>query len=555
MSIAESSRPSFRVSPHGAAGGGKIGINAIVCGGLLALLMIWAVIFPQTGDGDAIMHYLNARDGLWEPAKLLGSWARVGAKIPLLIPAQFGILTARSASAIISIVCAWQTIRLAEDLGIKRAWLAGPMLIFQPFVFTLAGDTMTELPLALGIVMAIRLWLARRVWASCFVMGYLPTVRPEGFFLCALWAAMVIGTEYAGPWKKRTAIVLTLGWGTTAWLAACWVVHRNVGYFFTEWWAWPADSVRIYGHGSFFAYPNRWPLYCGPVLFPLFVLGMLGRGNGKSFLLVAGAALLILELTLPPGIRENVLPWAAFFLAGAIAWSVRGEKLAVCVWVFVLIFTLHSVLWWRGWFGSCGLMRILACVGPITAITCLRGWNVAADRLPGFHRALGVAGVAIMGATALGYYLVEPMHQRIFPLQRACEFVTKSGLLANAPKIILGDPMAQVCLHMRPNPRNVVANQCDRAGECKQLWGAPIGSAGLWDNQHAQAWFHVSPADLGTLGYSVLLEARQRPAIAIEWLEPGNLPREQVYLVVRKDRQGEMPPDVGGETRRPSVAR
>ena len=46
-----------------------------VCAGLLALLMVWAVVFPQTGDGDAIMHYLNAHDSLWQPAKLMGSWA------------------------------------------------------------------------------------------------------------------------------------------------------------------------------------------------------------------------------------------------------------------------------------------------------------------------------------------------------------------------------------------------------------------------------------------------------------------------------------------------
>ena len=181
-----------------------------VCAGLLALLMGWAVVFPQTGDGDAIMHYLNAHDSLWQPAKLMGSWARVGAKIPLLIPAQYGVLGARWAAALISIVCAWQTIRLADDLKIRRSILAAAFLLFQPYVFTLAGDTMTELPLALGIVIAIRFWLARRKWASCLVMGYLPTVRPEGFFLCALWAAMVLGREGVGTWRWRGAMLLTL---------------------------------------------------------------------------------------------------------------------------------------------------------------------------------------------------------------------------------------------------------------------------------------------------------------------------------------------------------
>src|SRR5271170_7886719 len=94
-----------------------------VCAGLLALLMVWAVVFPQTGDGDAIMHYLNAHDSLWQPAKLMGSWARVGSKVYLLIPAQLGVLAARWAAAVVSILCAWQTIRLADDLKMENAVL------------------------------------------------------------------------------------------------------------------------------------------------------------------------------------------------------------------------------------------------------------------------------------------------------------------------------------------------------------------------------------------------------------------------------------------------
>jgi len=131
-------------------------VRAGVCLGLFAALALWAYFWPQTGDGDAIMHFQNARDGLWEPAKLLGSWARVGAKLPLLIPAQLGLYPARLVSAVISVLAAWQTMRLADDLGMANATLAGPLLIFQPQVFVLAADTMTELPFALVLVIAIR---------------------------------------------------------------------------------------------------------------------------------------------------------------------------------------------------------------------------------------------------------------------------------------------------------------------------------------------------------------------------------------------------------------
>jgi hypothetical protein len=568
MSIEQATNPSVIAAPRPMGSEVRIATDAAkrvaVCAGLLALLMVWPVIFPQTGDGDAIMHYLNAHDSLWQPAKLMGSWARVGAKIPLLIPAQFGVLGARWAAAVISIVCAWQTIRLADDLKIRRSILAAAFLIFQPFVFTLAGDTMTELPFALGMVVAIRLRLAGRLLASCLVMGYLPTVRPEGFFLCAMWAAMVIA-------NRRPILVVALGWGVVAWFVACLILRGDPTYFFRQGWSWPADSLRAYGHGSFFSHVNRWPIYCGPVLLPLFLLGLcksalpigspmgeglvtavedhtagkpagytgrLSRHRWVRYLLLGGIALVILEVLLPPGgIGHTVLPWPALLLIGLIAWAVRRWKFAIGVWVFLLIFTLHTVLWWRGWFGSCGLMRILACVAPITAIACLNGWNLIADQMPGMLRAGVIAGAVV---TAMVYYIVDPRHQRIFPLQRACQFVARHDLLRDAPMIIFGDPMAQAALNLPPNPPNLLPNDCDRAREYAHLLHAPLGSVGLWDNQHAQAWFGVSISDLSALGYTILFQTQRRPPLSIEWLEPANPPRDQVYVVIRKDRPGRM---------------
>jgi hypothetical protein len=518
-----------------------------ICIVLLALLMIWAAIFPQTGDGDAIMHFLNARDSLWQPAKLMGSWARVGAKLPLLIPAQLGILAARWVSALISIICAWQTIRLADDLKIKNAFLAAPFLIFQPFVFALAADTMTEIPFALGLVIAIRFWLARRPLASCLVVGYLPTVRPEGFFICLLWAALFL----AQP-RRRIWPALAIGWGTAAWFIACWLLRNDPTYFFRQGWSWPADSLRVYGHGSFFAHINRWPLYCGPILFPLFLLGiypLIQQSRAASpprrgaALLTLFLMLLISELLLPPTLRETVLPWPALALIAAVAWSFRRTRFALLAWTFLLIFTLHTILWWRGWFGSCGLMRILACVAPITAIVCLLGWNLIASAAP---PPVAFIAVTAMALAAFGYYLVEPIHYRVFTLQHAADFVRSRSLLAGAPKIILGDPMAQVCLSLPSNPTNLMLHNCDRSLECDHLLRAPIGSVGIWDNQHAFEWFNVAPTDLPALGYTVLYQVQHRPPVRLELLNPSGSAGDQIYLVIRKDSRGRLPGDVHG---------
>jgi hypothetical protein len=513
----------------------------LLLGGLFALLVLFAVLFPQTGDGDAVMHYINARDSLWMPAKLMGSWARVGDKIPLLIPAQFGVFAARCTAALISILCAWQTIRLAEDLDIPHANLAAVFLIFQPFVFSLAADTMTELPFALGIVIAIRLWLSERYLASSIVIGYLPTVRPEGFFLCTLWAVLLINKSLCSRRACSPYSVLLLPWGTLAWFFACWILRGDPQYFFREGWSWPADSLRVYGSGSFFSHVNRWPIYCGPVLLVLFIAGL----KWNKFAAI-GLGLLALEIVLPSPIRENLLPWLALALAGWFGWSIRQNRMAILAWVFLLIFTLHSILWWRGWYGSCGLMRILACVSPITAIVCLMGWNrfeLLARKPHDGHRVAFVQAVLliVIAGTAIAHYLVEPLHWRVFPLNRAARFAAENHLLDRAPIVIFGDPMALAALNLPPNPTNILPNDCNRRDELRHLLHAPIGSAGFWDNQHSEAWFHVSISDLPALGYTILDRREFRPPVDIEWLDPSKLPRLQTYVVIRKDRAGALP--------------
>jgi hypothetical protein len=170
-------------------------------------------------------------------------------------------------------------------------------------------------------------------------------------------------------------------------------------------------------------------------------------------------------------------------------------------------------------------------------LLCLIGWN---RLIAGCRPWARLAAMGAIGATAIAYYIVEPLHWRIFPLQRACEYVAKNDLLASAPMIIFGDPMAQATLHLAPNPPNLVLNDCNPAIMRQHLLQAPLGSVGLWDNQHGQAWFGVTVAELPALGYRVLYQAQTRPPFDLQWQEPTVLPREQMYVVIRKERAGEL---------------
>jgi hypothetical protein len=234
----------------------------------------------------------------------------------------------------------------------------------------------------------------------------------------------------------------------------------------------------------------------------------------------------------------------------ALAWTVRREKFAIAWWAFLLIFTLHTILWWRGWFASSGLLRIMVCVSPITAVICLRGWNIAAAwlRRRGLDRQtrvrIGSAAIAAMVLAAMGYYMEDPTHYRVFGARAVCAYARDHHLVDTAPLLIPRDPIAVVELNLPPNPMNVLPLVENRVVESQMLLAAPIGSIGFWDDQHQFEPNNVNLRDLPTLGYTVLFECRRTIYQPVAWLlgRPWTVP--QVHVLIRKDRRGALPVDV-----------
>ena len=472
-----------------------------LCLGFFAILIGWLLIWPYTGNADAVAHLLRARAGLANPAELMDSWSRWGSKLILLIPAQYGVIPARIAAAAVTIALLWQTMRLADDLKISRPILAGPLLLLQPLVFQLASDTMTEIPMALGLVIALRLWLSRRFALSCLAISMLPTVRPEGFFFCALWGILILFNRQIS-WKNKSLAAPLLAAGVILWLIGC-RVFTGDWFFFIHCWSWPLNSYPGYGRGPIYFYLIRWPLYLGPPLSVLFLLG-LRRSLQKSM----------------------ALPWAM--------WG--------------LVFILHTILYWRGWFASCGELRILACVAPFAALVCLHGWNAAADWLMRRNfslrarQSLAVAALAAVALTPAIYYIETPSNYYCFPLARCCQFVQSRGLLQEAPALVLGDPVAQSMLDLPPHQANLQENSFKPAEECRILQSQPLGSIGIWDDQLAKSWYGIAVEDLPGLGYTVLYQTTQ--PFRAHWAKFLGLPDSeqlQTCVVIRKDRPGRLP--------------
>jgi len=490
---------------------------------IFLFLCVWAWFWPHTGDGDAAQHFIRALQDRQEPQFLVIAWARPLWKICLIPMALLGHFPARVFQALLTTLLCWQTWCLAEDCQLANAFLAPFLILAQPFAFALASDTMSEMPMALALVMAIRLWIKGRPRASLFVAGLLPLIRPEGFVLIGVWLAM--GLWRCGPGalnggeggeadaetsgrgdvetgtdkvsrtdvenrsvedrfyiRRSTVLTLSLprstrrwylakrldivwlGAGLAAWVLAEWIITGDALYFLRRaQWSWPVASYASYRRGPLYGYVQHWPEYCGPVLFPAFFLGM------------------------------------------AFSWSRRMRLPWVCL---LLVAAVHSLLWWQGVFASAGLLRVLACACPATALICLNGFN-AATTWAGRRVASVLAGMfALAGMLfAVKAYAVEPMHYEFRPMMACCRYVREQRL-RRQPTFFAASESVLAELALPPTDYTLIP--CGRQQTMATLGALPLGSLGVWDNCQGVSWHELTIEQACAMGFQILFEAVDR---------------------------------------------
>ena len=179
---------------------------------------------------------------------------------------------------------------------------------------------------------SLRSWLLTTDHKRIAIL-YLLTIT--GFFFIAAWAVLALWHLRARPISTVVVHGALLGVGLLTWCATTWALVDDPLFLINQ-WRWPAQSYEIYGHGGPFDYLVRNVWFLGSALFPLFVVGCVTARDRKF----------------------------------ALVWLVWG-----------LVIGVHSILWWRGWFASAGLVRILAVSSPSAALLCLQGFNWSAERL------------------------------------------------------------------------------------------------------------------------------------------------------------------------------
>ena len=427
---------------------------------LLGACLIFLI--PGFPEQDSGYHFVMARSAWHEPGYFVDVWARPLYTLVFCGPALFGFKAARFFALAIGLLVAWQTWRLARDLGFERAWLVVPLLLAQPTFFELFTDLLTEPLFALVFVIALRLHLLGRIKMGMLTASLLPIARPEGVFLCLLWGCWVLGahwpTDQRGSFRVRIVSLPLLGVGVILWWAAALAITGDPLFILHN---WPTHwQYGVYGHDSIFSYSSRAWEFTGPLL-------------------------------------------ALFVVVGLLRWFWL-KKPASITSAWLLFFLLHSVFRAFGLFGEAGYPRYMVSLAPATAVITLLGWNT----LSSWQTVWFGPGRRIIGSIILGVSVVLSfLYLDSFIWTR--DFVAIREMLSwfeqnrrPVRHLIWSD--VGMCIQTDNDLSTAPALTEDRERNLAVLRKAPPQTLVFWDDNVGPKWFGLTAQQIQEAGFQIL---------------------------------------------------
>ncbi len=442
-------------------------LNYQLAGAAMGLAM--ALLFADACQQDGPLHFLFARWAWEHPLLFVDVWSRPLFTGLYAFPARLGYQATRLFTVAISVAVAWQTARLAAELGLARAPLAGLLVWLQPSFFLFSAENMTEPIFALVYGIALRLHHRGRTRAGMLVASLMILARPEGLFLGLLWGVWVIfGIGRPEPaalrWRRIPATAL-LASGLALWWLAAWALSGDPLFLRHNWPAnWPLTGT-VYGAAGLLAYPVRLPE-------------------------IVGLALLV--------------P----FFRGLYA-SLRRRELPTMTSSFLTIFLVHTVLRAYGMLGSAGYPRYCVTIAPAIALLTLAGWNDLAALFAHVSRPVrrGCAAVILGLSIFLNFIYADgaEMSRDARLIDRAHAWFREHPV--PVARFVWSQPYA--CIRFDRDPWEQPPFTHDRERDRQLLRDLPAGTLVYWDARIGPQWFGLTADDLRAAGYRELYAESQ----------------------------------------------
>tara|TARA_R110002050_G_scaffold221441_1_gene357318 strand:+ start:116763 stop:118190 length:1428 start_codon:yes stop_codon:yes gene_type:complete len=310
---------------------------------LSILILIFLVTIACTSSGviggaDSYMHHLMAKWAYVHPHLLVDHWGKPVYTILSSPFAQFGLLGSVIFNALLTVLSAWISFKLAVRLKLVHPWLAVLFTVFVPVFFLVSFSSLTETLFATILILTLYLYHAQKYTWSIILVSFIPFVRTEGVIFFPLFIM---------------ALLALRKWKTVPYMATGLLFFSLVGawYYHDFWWVFTqvpyGVSESIYGSGTLTHFILKSPMLFGWPILILFGVGCIGIiaqwKNGST--------------------KENKV--MTFLLLS----------------ISVGYFAAHSVVWAFGMGSSAGLTRVMAGIAPVVGMVAFIGFDFVVKHL------------------------------------------------------------------------------------------------------------------------------------------------------------------------------
>ncbi|MBO0726134.1 MAG: hypothetical protein J2P52_11085, partial [Blastocatellia bacterium] len=219
------------------------------------------------------------------------------------------------------------------------------------------------------------------------------------------------------------------------------------------------------------------------------------NGAGPIWWYVALAPLIVGPLLIPP------------FIAGL--WRLLKRREFTCgVSALLVLFVAHSLMFWRGWFGSAGYARYFVCVSPAIALITLAGWNdlaVETQNLASLRS--GARRNALAAITLAGSFLISAVYVDSWKFTRDAQAVDVmfEWFRANERPIArLVCSQAYMWAVFDRDQWERPPFTADRERNMALIRQSPPRTLVFWDEETGPKWYGLRTGDFESAGYVLL---------------------------------------------------
>lgn len=453
-----------RINRSGNSSGGDHDIAVMLILFFLFVTASLAILsLGSHGGEDDVSHYRIARLAFANPELFLDLWGKPLFTIPASIFARFGYNGVKVMNVLISALTLYVTYRTSKLFNLRYPWAAVIVTGCAPIYLALSYSSMTEILFSLIAVTSVWALMRGRYVVMVLLLSFIPFARSEGF---VLWLPVIVALVLEK--KKRLIPLFATGFvffsiaGASFFKDIFWIIHR-----------FPYGGSDLYGSGSLLHYAGQLPLITGIVMiFPLLVAMIYLAASGKKLFI--------------PGGREYLLVWYVLLPA-------------------LFYFGAHSIVWWLGLGNSAGLIRVMAAVIPLVAISAMYGidrlafWLEIRNIAPFPFVLLLLAGVTVEGAGR--YQHPAPLSGEQLLVRDAVRWLRNSDLTSE--KVYYYNPFYLLLSGTDPADNDMAAEKVpDPLNPTK---GVAAGEIILWDSHFAPAEGRLPESRLAENGEFSLL--------------------------------------------------